>query len=369
MKPSDHQEPLTNKSPGSTEPRAATTGPAPRPRLDRTNLLEFHDAENCIRPVRTVADWLLRRREILAGMQEVMGPLPGSAKRGPLDVRVEEEVSEESYVRRLITYAAEPGGRVPAYLLVPKTALAGTARCPGALCLMGTNDVLGHKTVVGLDTGENRRIRNYGQELTRRGFVTIAPAYPLLANYQPDLGQLGYQSGTMKAIWDNIRALDVLAALPYVKSDGYAAIGHSLGGHNAIFTAVFDERIKAIVSSCGYDSFLDYYSGRMNWGSGKGWDQVRYMPRAGAYTRETMPFDFHELIAALAPRGIFICAPKHDDNFQWQSVARINAAAAPIYRLYGMVDRMRLEHPDCGHDFPLEARLAAYEFIEQLLQP
>ena len=26
-----------------------------------------------------------------------------------------------------------------------------------------------------------------------------------------------------------------------------AVIGHSLGGHNAIFTAVFDERIKAVV--------------------------------------------------------------------------------------------------------------------------
>ncbi len=32
-------------------------------------------------------------------------------------------------------------------------------------------------------------------------------------------------------------------------------IGHSLGGHNAIFTATFDERLKAVVTSCGFTGF------------------------------------------------------------------------------------------------------------------
>ena len=30
--------------------------------------------------------------------------------------------------------------------------------------------------------------------------MVLAPAYPLMAGYQPDLKALGYQSGTMKAI-------------------------------------------------------------------------------------------------------------------------------------------------------------------------
>ena len=33
----------------------------------------------------------------------------------------------------------------------------------------------------------------------------------------------------------------------------FGALGHSLGGHNAIFTAVFDPRLKVVVSSCGFD--------------------------------------------------------------------------------------------------------------------
>src|SRR5689334_10152587 len=88
--------------------------------LSRTNLLAFTNAAGEVRPVTRVEEWALRRASILAAMQSVMGPLPGPEKRCPLAVEQVEEVDCGSYVRRLISYAAEPGGRVPAYLLVPK---------------------------------------------------------------------------------------------------------------------------------------------------------------------------------------------------------------------------------------------------------
>ncbi len=205
--------------------------------------------------------------------------------------------------------------------------------------------------------------------------VAIAPAYPILglgarsgvpSHYKPELVELGYESGTMKAIWDNMRALDLLASLPYVKQSGFGAIGHSLGGHNAIYTAVFDERVKVIVSSCGFDSFLDYLPAA--WGPGKGWAQELYMPRILNYAREEIPFDFHELLGALAPRAVFVNAPTRDANFpKWGSIDRIAAAAAQVYRLYGASDFLRVVHPDAGHDFPPEIREAAYDWIEQFL--
>jgi cephalosporin-C deacetylase-like acetyl esterase len=89
--------------------------------------------------------------------------------------------------------------------------------------------------------------------------VVLAPAYPLLADHQPDVRGLGFESGTMKAIWDNVRGLDLLASLPFVSTNrGFGAIGHSLGGHNGLFTAAFDERIRVVVTSCGFDSFRDF---------------------------------------------------------------------------------------------------------------
>ncbi|MEO6809037.1 MAG: prolyl oligopeptidase family serine peptidase, partial [Isosphaeraceae bacterium] len=338
-------------TPASAEDQPKKADPAiPSPRMPRDKLLTFRGPDNQPEPVRSIGDWLKRYGEILHRMQDVMGPLPGPEKRCPLDMKVEEEVDCGSYVRRLITYASEPGSRVPAYLLVPKTVLNGNgAQTPGILCLHGTDNVTGHGTVVGVGGKPNRQ---YASELAERGYVTLAPNYPLLAKYQPDLKALGWESGTLKAVWDNMRGLDLLETLPYVKPRGFGTIGHSLGGHNSVFTAVFDPRIKAVVSSCGLDSFLDYYQADEKvWLPEKGWTQTRYMPRLANYRGRLaeIPFDFHELIGALAPRDVLIIAPLHDSNFRAESVDRVIAAARPIYALYGHPERLRLEHPDGQH--------------------
>lgn len=328
-------------------------------RLDRTQLLLFHNPEGKVVQGKTKRDWERRREEILKSMQKVMGPLPGKEKRCPLDVQLVEEVDCGSYVRRLISYSPEPNSRVPAYLLIPKTALQKNGKARAVLCLHPT-DSQGNKTVVGLTPKANR---SYASELAERGFVTLAPAYPLLADYNPDWKSLGYESGTMKAIWDNMRGIDLLESLSFVKRGGVAAIGHSLGGHNSIYTAAFDERIKVIVSSCGFDSYLDYMNGDI-----KGWTSERYMPRLLNYPLAEIPFDFHEILGALAPRPLFVNAPLGDSNFKWQSVDKVTATARTIYKLYGAEDKLKVKHPDCAHDFPDDIRKEAYRFIKENLR-
>ena len=337
-------------------------------RLDRNKLLTFINQRGEIAPVKTIEDWKVRRASILAAMQDVMGPLPGEAKRCPLEVKIDEQVDCGSYIRRLISYQSEPGGKVPAYLLIPKDALAGNRKSSAVLCLHPTSSDLGHKVVVGLGGKPNR---DYARELAERGYVTLAPSYPLLANYQPELTQLGYASGTMKAIWDNIRGLDLLESLPYVKRGGFGVIGHSLGGHNSVYTAVFDDRIKVIVSSSGLDSYRDYYGGDpKRWQPGQGWCQTRYMPRLASYAGrlQDIPFDFGEMLGALAPRVVFINAPLRDSNFKWESVDRVTAAAREVFQLYGKPDNLIVEHPDSEHDFPNEMREKAYRLFDEHLK-
>jgi dienelactone hydrolase len=248
-------------------------------------------------------------------------------------------------------------------LLIPKRLLSEpNAKAPAILCLHPTDNVNGCKVVVGLGGKEHRQ---YAVELAERGFVTLAPPYPLLADYQPDLAGLGYVSGTMKAIWDNIRGLDLLDSLPFVESGQHAAIGHSLGGHNSVYTAVFDERLKAVVSSCGLDSFADYKGGDIT-----GWTSTRYMPRLAEFkgrSSET-PFDFDELLATLAPRPVMISAPLHDANFRAASVDRITTAARAVYTLHNAAGSLVVEHPDCEHDFPDAAREKAYAFLATALK-
>ena len=349
-------------------PPDQTRGAEPE-RLDRLNLLQFRSAEG-VQPVKSPADWEKRRAEIVAGMETVMGPFPGADRRVDLDVKVEEEADAGSSIRRLITYQSEPKSRTPAYLCIPKDVLAGKRKAAAVLCLHPTDNTVGHKVVVGRG---GRAGRQYASELTERGYVTLSPAYTHLANYWPNLGELGHVSGTMKAIWDNSRGMDLLESLEFVDaSHGFGAIGHSLGGHNAIYTAVFDKRVSVIVSSCGFDSYLDYYDGAERvWFFGAGWCQIRYMPRLSNYRGklETIPYDFPELLGALAPRPLFVNAPLHDSNFRWKSVDVCAKAARPVYGLLGDENDLVIRHPDSDHNFPDEMRKEAYETIDRALRP
>jgi len=339
-------------------------------RLDRNNLLQYRAADGKILPVATAAEWQHRRAEILRGMEAVMGRLPGGDRSAPPQMKVQEEADVGPYVRRLISYQSDPDSWATAYLCIPKDVLAGDRRAPAVLCLHPTDNTAGHKVVVDLGGRANRQ---YAAELTERGYVTLSPSYPHLADYWPNLDRLGYVSGTMKAIWDNLRGLDLLASLPYVDSTrGFGAIGHSLGGHNSIYTAVFEPRISVVVSSCGFDSFLHYYDGAEgNWYFGKGWCQIRYMPLLSNYRGRLgeIPFDFPELLGAIAPRPFFVNAPLRDSNFQARSVDQCAAAAAPIYELLGGPGRLIVQHPDCEHDFPDGMREEAYQLIDSVLRP
>jgi hypothetical protein len=93
------------------------------------------------------------------------------------------------------------------------------------------------------------------------------------------------------------------------------------------------------------------------------------MPKLAGYRGHLadIPFDFHELIGALAPRHVLIIAPLKDSNFRAESVDRIVAAAEPVYKLYKVPERLRVVHPDCEHDFPKEMREAAYELFDAVL--
>lgn len=329
---------------------------------DHNRLLVVRDGEGRETPVKTPADWQVRRAHILGHIQDVMGPLPGAERRVPLDVRVEETFDEPAYRREKITFATEPGDRVPAWLFLPKGGDAN-ARRPAALCL--------HQTVrIGKDEPAGlggKPTLHYAKELAERGYVTLAPDYPNFGEYKQDVYALGYASASMKGIWNHMRAVDLLQSLPEVDPERIGVIGHSLGGHNAIFVAVFDERIKACVSSCGFNAFPSYYEGKI-----AGWSHKGYMPRLAAVYEldlKRVPFDFPELIGALAPRGFFTNSPLHDANFEVGGVRVCLDSAREVYQLLGAASKLQAAFPDAPHDFPDAQRRQAYEFLDGQLRP
>jgi dipeptidyl aminopeptidase/acylaminoacyl peptidase len=326
---------------------------------EHTDLAYFMDESGARQTVRSAADWARRREQILAGMQEAMGPLPNPKAPTALDVQILEEREIDGIVRRKLSYCTDRvGQRVRAWLLLPKSARGA----PAVLCLHQTATE-GKDHPVGL---AGRATLHYALELARRGYVTLSPDYPSFGEYEYDFAADKYASGTMKAIYDNMRAIDLLQSFPEVDAARIACVGHSLGGHNALFTAAFDERIKAVASSCGFTRFARYMGGDLT-----GWTSERYMPRiAERYGKspERMPFDFPEVLAAIAPRSVFIVAPVHDDNFDVTGVRDSIAAAAPVFELLGAKSSLQAVYPNAEHDFPDAERETAYRSFDAALR-
>ncbi len=301
-----------------------------------------------------------RRMETLRGMEHVMGalnPLP----RLPVEMRVLEEKREAAFTRRRVAYLSEAGDWTPAWLLVPH---ARRGRLPAVLCLHQATKI-GKDEPAGLGGDPNL---HYARELAERGYVALAPDYPNFGEYRFDPYAAGYSSATMKGVRNHMRAVDLLVSLPEVDAARIGVIGHSLGGHNALFLAAFDTRVRAIVTSCGFTSFARYYGGDLT-----GWTHKGYMPRiAERYAKDParMPFDFPELLASLAPRPVFVNAPVRDDNFAIEGVRECLDFARPVYRkVFDAGDRLVAVHPDAGHSFPPEARRQAYEFLDRWIGP
>ena len=93
---------------------------------DRANLLFYQDDQGRPQPVKNPADWARRAAHTRANMELVMGALP-APKDVPLDPRTDKTVRLRHYTREHVTFVAEPGDRVPAWLLVPHRA-AGEGR-------------------------------------------------------------------------------------------------------------------------------------------------------------------------------------------------------------------------------------------------
>ncbi len=317
-------------------------------------------------PNRTAKLWEAKRLGILDSLQAVMGKLPKPEKKPPV-VQILDSLIEKKYTRFSIKMTVAESEEIFAYLYIPNG--EKIKKLPAMLALHET-DILGKKSVDGQATNKNLA---YGRELAERGYVVIAPDYPSLGDSKEyDFKNDRYQSGTMKAIFNHIRCIDFLVSKKEVDPERIGVIGHSLGGHNSLFVSAFDTRLKVTVTSCGWTMF-DYYNVGTDKSKAYGgrlgpWAQERYMPLLKSkYNLEKVPFDFNEVIAAIAPRAVFSNSPLRDSNFDFKGVKKGIADAALVYSFLGVKNQLQVRYPDSSHDFPEEVRFEAYHFIDQIL--
>jgi hypothetical protein len=278
--------------------------------------------------------WPERRKEILETWQKIIGPMPN---RVPLKPQVISTETFDDHTRLLVRYQNDANSTNDAYVLLPRN-VPGLR--PGVVVLHQTSKT-NLRDPVGLDGRESMHIALH---LVRRGYVCIAPRN-FLWNYEGKtyqqatdaiLAQPPWKTGMAKMTFDAMRAVDLLIEQPNVDRDRIGAIGHSLGGKEALYLPAFDERVKASVS-CEGGVGIDFSN----------WDAAWYL---GAQVKSPeFKHDHHELIALIAPRALLIIGGESADGAKsWPYVA----ANLPFWKMLDAEERLGLLRHAHGHDMP-----------------
>lgn len=346
-------------------------GSCGQPNEPEDGLLSYVAADGSRKAVKSEQDWEIKRHQILDSLQLVMGELPAMTGLPPLSIQYGDSLKTNEYTRYTVIFTPEAQEDVTAYLYVPMQQEPGT-KYPAMVVLHGTG-ALGKRLVDGESPHHNRA---QAKELAERGYVVIAPDYPSMGDQQEyDFDNDRYESGTMKAIFNHMRCVDLLSARDDVDPDRIGVLGHSLGGHNAMFVGAFDKRLKVMVSSCGW-TMLDYYDRgeevNQRYGGRLGpFAQKLYMPLFRTRYQldgDRIPFDFDEIIASFAPRAFFSNSPLRDSNFDVEGVKAGIASGQEVYRFFDAEDKLQVRYPDAEHDWPVETREEAYQFVDRILQ-
>ena len=318
--------------------------------------------------IHSAAQWAQQRVDIQERLFATIGtPLVERDTRSLEIIHVEKI---EGYLRHRISYEVGEGERITAYLLRPDE-LANPA--PAILALHQTVGS-GKDEVAGLD-GEPDFA--YGHELVQRGYIVLIPDY-LTAGERVYRGKGSFDSSPFyekypawsmvgKNLEDSKAAIDILWMFGDVDRDKIGVIGHSHGGHNAIFAAALDERIKVAVSNCGLSAFSDEEE-RLEWSLDEGYI---YIPKLRKYFLENLEplFDLHEVASLIAPRPWLNISSYFD--FAYGNQEFLAEVGIQLYRVYSLLEKPSaygyFMHGN-NHSFSSWARELAYAWLDYWLK-
>lgn len=289
-----------------------------------------------------------------------------------LNAKIVDSADRGTHTLQLVAYTVEEGERVNAWLLIPKKP---GGKYPAIIALHQHNGeyFLGKSEPAGLSKNP---MYHYGLELCLRGYAVLCPdhlgfedrrppEYIRMGNPHLDGGSYeGYlftkyclMGRTLqgKYVSDLSRAVDLLESLEYVDAGRIGAIGHSLGGQEALWLTWFDPRIRAGVSSCGFSQLHSIVRDGINH------NLAMYTP---GFLKEG---DIADLVCGIAPRPFMFTNGTADGIFPLDGVREIAEAAQKAYAAAGAADTVKSVLFEGAHSFPEEIRQSAYEWLDRHL--
>jgi len=168
-------------------------------------------------------------------------------------------------------------------------------------------------------------------------------------------------------IEDTRAAIDALSALEEIDSSQIYLMGYALGGKVGLLTAAFEDRIKGLVSVCGFDPLRLQTADKGTEGIGHYSHLHGLLPRLGFFAdhEDRVPFDFDEVLALVAPKPVLLIAPELDRYARVADVRREMEGPKKVYDLLGHPEALQFETPMDINRFPRRLQQRAFDWFSQ----
>ena len=235
------------------------------------------------------------------------------------------------------------GYGVTGHLYYPNNTPPGT-RLPAVIWLHGYSYPLGYMWVYRSDTHPILALVNAGYAVLafdQIGFGSRMGDFASFYTRHPHWSLMG------RMVEDTIKAVDALSADAAIDPARISVFGYTIGGTVGLYAAALDSRIKSVVSISGFTPMRTDTADRGTGGLARYSDERALLPRLGFFigSENRLPYDFDDLIAAIAPRPVLVVEPTMDRATTPREVRDAVTRARQVYNLYSATDNLTLYEP------------------------
>jgi pimeloyl-ACP methyl ester carboxylesterase len=143
-------------------------------------------------------------------------------------------------------------------------------------------------------------------------------------------------------------SVDALTKHEFIDTTKIFVAGYSLGGTVGLYSTALDERIAGLVSICGFTPMRLNTPGKTAEGIYEYSHLHGLLPRLGFFieNEDRIPYDFHEVLAAIAPRPLLIVAPTWDQYAYHPDIQQGIDEVKKVFQLYGKENQVELFSPE-----------------------
>ena len=334
-------------------------------------------------PINSLKGWDEKKAGIRQSLRWALGEEPaGAVNPGPgtLDKQARGEVLFGSCIARP---AATPRMRVMpvcpyhgfgdmlfGYLYCPADKIDGQGRpTNGKLPVV----VYLHEYDYAKGFSSDHHVEQVFRSIVDRGYAVFA--YDMLGfGNRIEEGTRFYQryphwSKMGKMVLDVRAAVDALANLDCIDRRRVFVAGYSLGATVGLYAAALDERIAGVVSIAGFTPMRTSTADKGTEGIRAYSHSHGLLPRLGFFMGEEarIPYDFHEILACIAPRPVLVIAPALDKDATFEDVRYAVEEARRVYGFYGASGQLQIFSPDDYNRLSDAMRAKTYRWLQDRL--